>query len=164
LADLPSQARARPVQIRIAALGLRAPIVAVGVDIATGVMQVPGSIATVGWYRFGAVPGSPGVTLVVGHVDSSTQGRGAFFGLGSLRPGAGVAVRSSDGASHPFRIVAIRSYPKGQLPPRLFARTGAPVLALVTCGGPFDRATGHYADNVVAYGVPSSRNGKGWTP
>jgi hypothetical protein len=28
-------------------------------------------------------------------------------------------------------------------------------LALVTCGGPFDSATGHYEDNIVAYAVPS---------
>jgi hypothetical protein len=164
LADLPIRARARPVQIRIATLGLRALIAPVGVDTATGIMEVPASVATVGWYRFGATAGGPGVTLIVGHVDSSTQGRGAFFALGSLRPGAVVAIRSTDGSSHSFKIVAIRSYPKGDLPPRLFAKGGAPLLALVTCGGPFDHTTRHYADNVVAYGVPVAANGHGKSP
>jgi hypothetical protein len=110
------------------------------------------------------VPGSPGVTLIVGHVDSSTQGLGAFFALSSLRPGAAVSVRSSDGSSRPFVIVAVRSYPKAGLPARLFARAGPPVLALVTCGGTFDRSTRHYADNVVAYGVPPAANGGGKQP
>jgi hypothetical protein len=28
------------------------------------------------------------------------------------------------------------------------------MLAVVTCGGPFDSSTGHYWDNVVVYAVP----------
>jgi hypothetical protein len=24
-------------------------------------------------------------------------------------------------------------------------------LRLITCGGPFDRATGHYVDNIIVY-------------
>jgi hypothetical protein len=31
----------------------------------------------------------------------------------------------------------------------LFARDGAPRLHLVTCGGQFDPASGHYDDNIV---------------
>jgi hypothetical protein len=158
LADLPSLPHARPVWIRIPSMGLRASITPVGVDASTGIMDVPASVRTLGWYRFGAAPGTPGVTLIVGHVDSSTQGRGAFFALSTLRPGAAVSVRSSDGSSRPFVIVAVRSYPKAGLPARLFARTGPPVLALVTCGGAFNRVTRHYADNVVAYGVPVAPN------
>jgi hypothetical protein len=38
---------------------------------------------------------------------------------------------------------------KGALPGSLFATTGPPRLALVTCGGSFDPATGHYRDNVI---------------
>ena len=32
---------------------------------------------------------------------------------------------------------------------RYFARDGALRVTLITCGGPFDRTTGHYRDNVV---------------
>jgi hypothetical protein len=28
-------------------------------------------------------------------------------------------------------------------------------VALVTCGGPFDAATGNYLDNIVAFAVPA---------
>ena len=37
---------------------------------------------------------------------------------------------------------------------RLFARDGAPVLTLVTCGGEFDRATRNYRQNVVVTARP----------
>ena len=40
---------------------------------------------------------------------------------------------------------------KTQLPPALWVTTGTPKLALVTCGGPFDPATGHYLDNVLVW-------------
>lgn len=33
----------------------------------------------------------------------------------------------------------------------LFATTGPDRLALITCDGPFDRATGHYTDNVIVW-------------
>ncbi len=44
---------------------------------------------------------------------------------------------------------------KTALPPSLFATTGLDRLALVTCGGPFDPETGHYADNVIVWAAPT---------
>ena len=40
---------------------------------------------------------------------------------------------------------------KAQLPPQLWVTKGPAQLALVTCGGPFDAATGHYFDNVIVW-------------
>jgi hypothetical protein len=34
--------------------------------------------------------------------------------------------------------------------------SGPPRLAIVTCGGPFDAATGHYVDNVIVWAVPTT--------
>ena len=31
-----------------------------------------------------------------------------------------------------------------------------PKLAIVTCGGPFDAATGHYLDNVIVWATPQA--------
>ena len=51
-------------------------------------------------------------------------------------------------------VVGLR-YAKASLPAAdVFARDVEPRLVLVTCGGAFDPATRHYADNVVAYAVP----------
>jgi len=44
---------------------------------------------------------------------------------------------------------------KNALPGSLFATTGPPRLALVTCGGSFDPATGHYRDNVIVWAKPA---------
>jgi hypothetical protein len=49
-----------------------------------------------------------------------------------------------------YTVAAREIYRKTAIPlDRYFARDGAPRLTLITCGGPFDRATGHYRDNVV---------------
>jgi hypothetical protein len=36
---------------------------------------------------------------------------------------------------------------------RIWNRTDRPVLRLITCGGSFDRETGHYRDNVIVYAI-----------
>jgi hypothetical protein len=157
LADLRLRAGPRPIRVRIGAIGVVAPVVPVGADPATGAAQVPASVRTVGWYQFGPRPGEPGSAVLVGHVDSATQGIGSLFRLRELRPGAVIKVRFADGALRSFSMVGMRTYPQGALPARIFARSGRPVLVLITCGGPFDRATRSYADNVVVYAVPRWR-------
>jgi hypothetical protein len=33
----------------------------------------------------------------------------------------------------------------------VYGKSGDPSLRLITCGGPFDQATGHYTDNIIVY-------------
>jgi sortase family protein len=139
-----------PRRLRIRAIGVRAPIVPVGV--VRGAAKVP-AVDTVGWYRFGTRSGRCGSTVLLAHVASGMQ-RGVFFRLRELGPGDAVTVRTRDGSSTGYRVVARRSYAKATLPDRLFRRTGPPVLTLVTCGGRFSEATGRYEDNVVVFAVP----------
>jgi Sortase domain len=147
LADLPRNSKRRPESLRIAALGVAAPVRPVGV--ADGLVEVPGDPGVVGWYRHGAEPGRPGSAVLVGHVDLDGR-RGVFFRLRELEPGAVVTVGFGRGGVRSFRVVARRTYPKGRLPARLvFAETGRPYLTLVTCGGDFDSARGEYEENVV---------------
>ena len=42
---------------------------------------------------------------------------------------------------------AVAALPAG----RIWNHTRRPVLRLITCGGGFDRATGHYRDNLIVY-------------
>jgi hypothetical protein len=44
--------------------------------------------------------------------------------------------------------------PKDRLPNDIHSLKGRERLVLVTCGGPFDEAGGHYLDNVVVTAVP----------
>ncbi|HXV35371.1 MAG TPA: class F sortase [Gaiellaceae bacterium] len=147
LVDLPRAAKRRPTSLRIAALGLVAPVRPVGV--VDGLVEVPGDAGLVGWYRHGASPGEPGSAVLVGHVDLDGR-RGVFFRLRDLQPGAVVTVGFARGDARSFRVVARRSYPKGRLPAQVvFAESGPPYLTLVTCGGDFDAARGEYEENVV---------------
>ncbi len=61
----------------------------------------------------------------------------------------------ADGSTRTFVVESLDLYEKAALPTSdLFAREGAPALVIITCGGPFDSATGHYRDNVVAIARP----------
>ena len=141
-----------PTSVRIGAIGVDAPVTPVGLE-PSGEMEIPESVAQVGWYRLGAVPGRPGSAVLAGHVDSRSQGRGAFFALSAVEPGTQVTVTDVRGAEHQFEVVARRQFPKDGLPADLFSNTGDARLALITCGGDFNGATRSYRDNVVVYAV-----------
>lgn len=146
-----------PVRLRISALGIDAPVVPTAIDLRHGVLGVPTDIERLAWWRDGAAPGArSGTVLVAGHVDSARQGRGALFPLPSARPGELVALTGAGGRTFTYRIAAVRRYPKALLPESVFDRTGRARLVIVTCGGPFDAATGHYLDNIVATASPVS--------
>jgi hypothetical protein len=145
-----------PRRVRIAALGIDAPVFPSGIDVQRGVLGVPPSIARTGWWRDGAAPGaSAGAILIAGHVDSARLGPGAFFRLKDARPGQRVQVAASNGRVYSYRVVSVRAYLKERLPTSVYSRTGRPRLVLATCGGPFDEAAGHYRDNIVLTAVPA---------
>ena len=75
-----------------------------------------------------------------------------FFNLGDLRPGDKVLVTRADRLIAVFRVDGVRRYPKDQFPTQLvYGATDHAALRLITCGGPFDNATGHYLDNIVIF-------------
>jgi len=53
-----------------------------------------------------------------------------------------------------YRIASVRLVPKDRVPNEIHSLKGRERLVLVTCGGPFDEAGGHYLDNVVVTAVP----------
>ncbi len=144
----------RPRRLRVAALGVDAPVVPVGTQ-GSGALTIPPDPADVGWWAAGAAPGSPvGTVVLAGHVDTAAAGRGALFELERAPVGARVRL-TGPGGSATYEVQARRRYAKAQLPWRtLFAQTRSPRLVLVTCGGDFDPATGHYTDNVVVVATP----------
>jgi hypothetical protein len=155
LADQASELPARPVQLVIRSIGVHADIAPVGTT-RSGDMVIPADVRAAGWYEFGPSPGEPGSAVIVGHVDSAAQGPGVFFRLRELNPGSIVTVGFWDGRQASFRVIGRRFYSKADLPGAVFARSGTPVLTLITCGGTFDWATHHYEDNVVVYAEPVS--------
>jgi hypothetical protein len=143
-----------PATVAIAAIGVQAPVRPIGLDVASGALVVPESPMEVGWFQRSAEPGDPGVTLLTSHVDTLTEGRGVFSRLGRLEVGDPIVLSTRDGTLSTWHVVAREQRAKDDLPEALFAGTGSPVLALVTCGGAFDRTTRRYADNIIVWAEP----------
>ena len=145
-----------PLEMTVPALKLDTTVTAVGVDPKSGDFDVPPSVDRVGWYKFGpGVSAEQGSIVIAGHVDSAEQGKGAFFKLGSMEPGDRITLTGASGAKQ-FKVVGRERYAKTKIPlEKYFARDGALRLTLITCGGPFDKATGHYRDNVVVTATPA---------
>jgi sortase (surface protein transpeptidase) len=142
-----------PTSITIPAIGVQAAIVAVGLQ-ADGTMQVPDP-DQVGWYRLGPQPGAPGPAVLIGHVDNRT-GPAVFYRLRQLHPGDQILIGKSDGTTSRFLVGRLEQHPKTALPTnRIWTTTTRPLLRLITCGGPFIRATGHYRDNLIVYASPT---------
>ena len=61
-----------------------------------------------------------------------------------------------DGAQRSFRVINVELVPKPAVSVNgVFARDGARVLRLVTCGGEFDDDVNSYRSNVVVTAVPA---------
>ena len=144
-----------PTRVRSTALGIDAPVSAMGIDMKAGALGAPENIDRVGWWRDGAAPGAKrGTILLAGHVDSAKRGAGAFYGLKRAHRGDRIQLRSDDGRTKTWRVTSTKLMRKESLPPEIYTRSGPRRLVLVTCGGPFDARRGHYRDNIVVTAVP----------
>ncbi len=145
----------RPVRVRLARLAIDAHVSSVVIDLKSGALGLPSELQRTGWWRDGSTPGEPqGAVLIAGHVDSAKRGTGAFFALSRARAGDLVELVGAAGRRYAYRVATVRTYPKRHLPVNVFSRKGPARLVLVTCGGPFDRSTGHYPYNVVVTALP----------
>ena len=141
---------ARPVSLTIPSIGVRTGLIHLGLTL-SGALQVPSTTTIAGWYTGSARPGATGAAVIVGHIDSRT-GPGVFFRLRLLHPGSRVYVRRADGTLAVFEVTSVRSYPKSRFPTRaVYGPVPDAELRLITCGGAFDDATGHYLSNVIVY-------------
>ena len=145
-----AQQAPKPAWLTIPAIGVKAPIVNLGLN-RNGTLQVPSSTTVVGWYTSSPRPGATGSAIIAGHVDSRS-GPGVFFWLRTVRPGELIYIRRTDGTLAVFTVTSVQMYAKAQFPT---ATVYGPVpdaeLRLITCGGTFDYATGHYLSNTIVY-------------
>ena len=151
----PPRPAARPVTLTIPQIGVRTSLTTLGLT-KQGAIQVPSSTKVAGWYTGSPRPGAVGPAIILGHIDSY-RGPGVFFRLSVLRPGDLVDVRRSDGSTAAFRVTAVQSYLKDHFPTQaVYGATPDAELRLITCGGAFDSATGHYLSNVVVYATQAT--------
>jgi hypothetical protein len=146
-------AHSAPVAIDIPHIGVQARILSLGLT-SGGAVRVPPLTKPflTSWFDRGPTPGSPGAAVIFGHVDSRTVGPAVFYRLGDLRPGDLVYVTLKDQRTAVFRVYSAALYRKAEFPDQaIYGYTSWPSLRLVTCGGQFDQATGHYLANTVVF-------------
>ena len=145
--------RSVPVSVRIPAIGVTSYLLHLGVN-ADGAIQVPSLYTEAGeaaWYKYSVTPGQIGASVIEGHVDSYS-GPAVFYRLGALHPGDRVDVRLADRVTAVFRVTGVREYLKSRFPAKvIYGATRYASLRLITCGGAFDDATGHYLSSTVVY-------------
>jgi hypothetical protein len=116
-----------------------------------GAVEVPSRWEVPGWYAPGPRPGDPGSAVILGHVDSK-RGPAVFYRLRELRPGDHIDITRADGSSVRFVVRRTASYDKQRFPTdAVYYPTLTSTLQLVTCGGQFDTATGHYRSNIIVF-------------
>ncbi|UQX01302.1 class F sortase [Streptomyces sp. RerS4] len=145
-------AAAMPARVDVPAIGVRAPVIARGLDAEGAIEPPPYELpGTVGWWGAGAAPGAPGTALMVGHVDTRSK-PAVFYGLSTLKPGEKIRVARADGTVAEFTVEDVRVHERaGFDPDKAYGPRvkGRAELRLVTCGGSYDKAAKSYSANVV---------------
>ena len=148
---------ATPVSLTIPLIGVSTKLITLGLT-SDGSLQVPPvtDTAVAGWYTGSPRPGAIGSAIIVGHVDT-VNGPAVFDRLFELRKGDQVYIRRADGTLVKFRVTAVQQYLKDHFPTQtVYGPTPDAELRLITCGGAFDYATGHYLSNTVVYATEAS--------
>ncbi|MGH3176184.1 MAG: class F sortase, partial [Streptosporangiaceae bacterium] len=148
------------------AIGVDSKLLRLGLN-ADGTVQVPSIRTSAGraaWYKYSATPGQIGSAVIEGHVDSQ-QGPAVFFRLGALHRGDMIDVTLADGVTAEFRVTGVREYSKTRFPTKaIYGTTDFAALRLITCGGAFDYATGHYLSSTVVFASLASSRHPGGRP
>jgi hypothetical protein len=149
-APAPALPPSAPSRVIIPAIGVSTNVLRLGLN-ADGSLQVPTTYDVAGWWAGGPSPGTLGPAVIVGHVDS-TRGPAVFYRLRDLRPGDRVWVTREDGSRVAFAVQRVIQVPKAAFPTaQVYGAVPYPALRLITCGGAFNHATGHYLDNVIVF-------------
>ncbi|GHE39936.1 hypothetical protein GCM10017673_47890 [Streptosporangium violaceochromogenes] len=137
-----------PSRIDIPSLGIKAPLMKLGVT--DGQLDLPPfeKPDAAGWVKESAVPGDPGSAVILGHVDTKTD-PAVFYKLKEMREGQVIKVARSDGKVAQYRVDSIEQVRKDRFPAdKVYLQDG---LRLITCGGTFDWDKHEYRDNVIVY-------------
>lgn len=150
----PILSRSLPESVSIPAIHVQSSLQSLGLN-PDGTLAVPQpgpNYDEAAWYNGSPTPGELGPSVIEGHIDSAANGPSVFYNLGALQPGDEIDVTRADGTVAVFTISGVRQYPKDAFPTStVYGNTTFAALRLITCGGAFDSATGHYVNNTVVF-------------
>lgn len=140
-----------PTRIQIPSIKVDASMVDVGLK-GDGEMDTPDADPEqAGWFTGAHTPGSPGTSIVVGHVTWNREPT-VFFKLGDLERGDQITVTRKDGSKATFAVSKRSTFPKDEFPTKeIFQQATDPELTLITCGGRYDTSTHTYGSNVIVW-------------
>jgi sortase (surface protein transpeptidase) len=147
----PDPSNRLPISLSIPSIKLVASIAPVGTD-SDGAMAVPTIPKTVGWYKDGTIPGTPGSAVLDAHVYL------AFKTLKNVKTGDNIYVTSQSGKKLHFIVSATKTYFYTQVPAQtLFAQNdGDAHLNMITCSGTWLPSQGTYDHRLVVYATLAS--------
>ncbi|MFI0349293.1 class F sortase [Actinomadura sp. 9N407] len=151
--DAAPMTESRPKTIKIPKIGVSAPVSLIGLRPNGEIEEPPLSRPNLtGWYKEGVTPGEAGPSVILGHVDANKKAA-VFARLKDLKAGDTIQVVRQDGSTATFAVTRLQSVDKNAFPhKKVFGEEiDYSSLRLVTCGGAFDAASGHYRDNLIAY-------------
>jgi LPXTG-site transpeptidase (sortase) family protein len=151
--DAAPMPKSLPQTIKIPKLGVTAPVSQLGLRPDRRIEEPPLSRPNlVGWYKLGPTPGEAGPSVMLGHVDANKRAA-VFYRLKDLKQGDQIQVERQDGTTATFSVTRLQDVDKDAFPhKKVFGEAlDYSSLRLVTCGGAFDTATGHYKNNLIVY-------------
>ncbi|GAB3665375.1 hypothetical protein GCM10027596_31450 [Nocardioides korecus] len=141
---------APPVRVRVPALGISSSLERLRTS-GDGELAAPHAWQRAGWFAEGTRPGDVGPAVIAGHVDSP-DGPAVFSRLSQITPGTLIEVDRADGSTTRFRVDRTQVVAKNNFPTSaVYGPTPDSQLRLITCDGPYVRASGGYQDNLIAF-------------
>jgi hypothetical protein len=127
------QSDPRPRAISIPSINLGREIIDVGIA-SDGKLDVPPNFTQVGWYKYGALPGSRGSAVLDGHVDNGDE----------------IFVTAADGTKQTFVVTQSKAYPTNKFPGELvFHDTSGRLLKIITCHGTYIPSIDTYDQRLI---------------
>lgn len=118
--------------------------------IVNGVMQDPTGPWVVSWYEETARLGQVGNVVLAGHVDYWDVGPAVLYHVGNLQKGDVIDVTGADGQIYKYQVEWDQLFNAANAPlEEIVGPTKNQSLTIITCGGDFDYATGHYLQRRV---------------
>lgn len=148
----PVMAKSTPVSLRIRRLGVRSPLVPLGLRPDGTVGLPPASrVSAAGWYENSPTPGQLGPSILLGYAAAPLGERPVFGRLSRLHRGDVIRVNRADGTAAVFRVSHVGRYPVTRFPTdEVYGKTDYAALRLITVPLPGSTpAPG--AHNIVVY-------------
>lgn len=152
--ELPTSAQTsniQPLEISMPSIKINAPVTETGLN-GDGSLEVPSSTSNkVGWYKYGAVPGQYGPSVLVGHLDT-TNGPAILWNLKNIKSGDQVSIALNDNTTAIYKVNSIESYSQNNFPTdKVYGAINYPGLRIITCSGTYNILKQRYSENLVVY-------------